>query len=72
MTITFPITGEMRMVTGEIVRITSRGVGVKFNSGDWPTTAWSLRWIKESANAAKRFAGFLSVNVVGSKSGLVY
>ena len=28
MTITFPSTGESRMVTGEVVRITSEGVGV--------------------------------------------
>ena len=31
MTITFPATGQIRMVTGEIVRLTSKGVGVKFN-----------------------------------------
>ena len=30
MTITFPATGESRMVTGEIVRLSSRGVGVNF------------------------------------------
>ena len=28
MTITFPSTGEIRMVTGEVVRITSEGVGI--------------------------------------------
>jgi Tfp pilus assembly protein PilZ len=31
MTIAFPASGEMRTVTGEIVRLTSRGIGVKFN-----------------------------------------
>ena len=30
MTITFPATGESCMVTGEIVRVSSRGVGVSF------------------------------------------
>ena len=28
MTITFPSTGESRMVTGEVVRVTSEGVGI--------------------------------------------
>jgi Tfp pilus assembly protein PilZ len=30
MTITFPATGESRMVTGEIVRISPQGVGINF------------------------------------------
>jgi Tfp pilus assembly protein PilZ len=30
MTITFPATGESLMVTGEIVRVSSQGVGVNF------------------------------------------
>ena len=30
MTITFPITGESHMVTGEIVRVSPRGLGVNF------------------------------------------
>ena len=30
MTITFPSTGESRMVTGEVVRVTSEGVGINF------------------------------------------
>lgn len=30
MTITFPATGASRMVTGEIVRLSSKGVGVNF------------------------------------------
>jgi Tfp pilus assembly protein PilZ len=30
MTITFPSTGESRMVTGEVVRVSSQGVGVSF------------------------------------------
>jgi Tfp pilus assembly protein PilZ len=30
MTITFPSTGESRMVTGEIVRVSPEGVGVNF------------------------------------------
>lgn len=30
MTITFPVTGENQMVTGEIVRLSSRGAGVNF------------------------------------------
>ena len=30
MTITFPATGESRMVTGEIARLSSMGVGVSF------------------------------------------
>ena len=30
MTITFPSTGESHMVTGEIARVTSQGVGVSF------------------------------------------
>ncbi len=30
MTITFPITGERCMVTGEIVRVSSEGLGVNF------------------------------------------
>jgi Tfp pilus assembly protein PilZ len=30
MTITFPATGESRMVTGEIVRVSPQGVGINF------------------------------------------
>ena len=30
MTITFPSTGESRMVTGEIVRVSAEGVGINF------------------------------------------
>ena len=30
MTITFPSTGESRMVTGEVARVTSEGVGINF------------------------------------------
>ena len=30
MTITFPATGDSRMVTGEITRVTSEGVGINF------------------------------------------
>ena len=30
MTITFPSTGESRMVTGEVVRVTPEGVGINF------------------------------------------
>ena len=30
MTITFPATGESRMVTGEIVRLSPQGVGINF------------------------------------------
>jgi hypothetical protein len=30
MTITFPSTGESRMVTGEIVRVSPEGVGINF------------------------------------------
>jgi Tfp pilus assembly protein PilZ len=30
MTITFPSTGESRMVTGEIVRVSPQGVGINF------------------------------------------
>jgi Tfp pilus assembly protein PilZ len=30
MTITFPSTGESRMVTGEIVRVSSEGIGINF------------------------------------------